>query len=85
MDAAVSVRNLTKRFTGVTALSEVSFDVPRGALFGLLGPNGAGKTTTLKILMGLIRPSGGEASILGHGVGESEFRKHVGFLPENPW
>jgi ABC-2 type transport system ATP-binding protein len=66
-------------------LHGISFKVFEGEIFGFVGPNGAGKTTTLKILMGLIRPSGGEASILGHGVGESEFRKHVGFLPENPY
>jgi ABC-2 type transport system ATP-binding protein len=59
--------------------------VREGEIFGFVGPNGAGKTTTLKILMGLIRPSAGAASILGHDVGETSFRRHVGFLPENPY
>ncbi len=66
-------------------LHGISFAVRRGEIFGFVGPNGAGKTTTLKILMGLIHPQGGEASILGHDIHESEFRRHVGFLPENPY
>jgi len=66
-------------------LHGISFGVQRGEVFGFVGPNGAGKTTTLKVLMGLIRPSGGNASILGHDVRETEFRRHVGFLPENPY
>ena len=66
-------------------LHGISFDVRRGEIFGFVGPNGAGKTTTLKILMGLIRATGGKAAILGNDVGERGFRKHVGFLPENPY
>ena len=66
-------------------LEGISFRVQEGEIFGFVGPNGAGKTTTLKVLMGLIRPSGGTARILGHDVRETEFRRHVGFLPENPY
>ncbi len=66
-------------------LHGISFKVRRGEIFGFVGPNGAGKTTTLKVLMGLIHASGGRASILGHDIGESAYRRHVGFLPENPW
>ncbi|MEN8185254.1 MAG: ABC transporter ATP-binding protein [Myxococcota bacterium] len=66
-------------------LHGISFDVREGEIFGFIGPNGAGKTTTLKVLMGLIRPSGGHARILGHDVSETAFRRHVGFLPENPY
>ena len=66
-------------------LHGIGFGVRQGEIFGFVGPNGAGKTTTLKILMGLIHPTAGRASILGHDVRESEFRRHVGFLPENPW
>jgi ABC-2 type transport system ATP-binding protein len=66
-------------------LHGISLDVREGDIFGFIGPNGAGKTTTLKVLMGLIRPSSGHARILGHDVRETAFRRHVGFLPENPY
>lgn len=66
-------------------LHGVTFEVLDNEIFGFVGPNGAGKTTTLKILMGLIRPTEGSASILGCDVEESEFRRQIGFLPENPY
>jgi ABC-2 type transport system ATP-binding protein len=66
-------------------LHGISFRVREGEIFGFVGPNGAGKTTTLKVLMGLIRPSAGRASILGRDVAETEARRNVGFLPENPY
>ena len=66
-------------------LHGISFNVERGEIFGFVGPNGAGKTTTLKILMGLISATSGVATILGNDVGERDFRKHIGFLPENPY
>jgi ABC-2 type transport system ATP-binding protein len=87
----VAVRDVVKDFRpgfGVRkkrVLHGISFEVQRGELFGFVGPNGAGKTTTLKILLGLIRASGGDASILGHRVRETAFRREVGFLPENPY
>ena len=87
----VRVRDVVKDFRpgfGVRkkrVLHGISFDVHEGEIFGFVGPNGAGKTTTLKVLMGLIRATAGEASILGHDVSETEFRRHVGFLPENPY
>jgi ABC-2 type transport system ATP-binding protein len=66
-------------------LHGISFRVREGEIFGFVGPNGAGKTTTLKVLMGLIRATHGSASILGRDVRETAFRRHVGFLPENPY
>jgi ABC-2 type transport system ATP-binding protein len=66
-------------------LDGISFQVREGEIFGFVGPNGAGKTTTLKVLMGLIRASEGDAWILGCPVREREFRRHIGFLPENPY
>jgi len=66
-------------------LHGLSFQVPAGQIFGFVGPNGAGKTTTLKVLMGLVRPTAGSASILGCNVRTTESRRHVGFLPENPY
>ena len=87
----VSVRDVIKDFRpgfGVRkkrVLHGIGFEVQPGELFGFVGPNGAGKTTTLKILLGLIRATSGEASILGHRVRETAFRREVGFLPENPY
>ncbi len=66
-------------------LHGISFRVREGEIFGFVGPNGAGKTTTLKILMGLIRISGGRAQVLGQDVSQIGFRRHIGFLPENPY
>ncbi|NLV96889.1 MAG: ABC transporter ATP-binding protein [Desulfovibrionales bacterium] len=65
-DIAVSCRNLTKRFGSFTATDKVSFAVRQGEIFGLLGPNGAGKSTTFKMLCGLLKPSAGEAQVVGH-------------------
>ncbi len=64
-DIAVSCRNLTKRFGDFTATDNVSFEVQKGEIFGLLGPNGAGKSTTFKMLCGLLKPTEGEAHVVG--------------------
>jgi ABC-2 type transport system ATP-binding protein len=61
----VSVRGLSKRYGGVTAVDHLTFDVPTGEVTGFLGPNGAGKTTTLRMLLGLVQPTAGEALIGG--------------------
>ena len=66
-------------------LDGISFRVREREIFGFIGPNGAGKTTTLKVLMGLIRATSGQASILGHDVSEVAFRRQIGFLPEQPY
>ena len=90
-DAVVEVLDLIKDYRPGFGLRRkrvlhgVSFSVQRGEIYGFVGPNGAGKTTTLKALMGLIRPSGGQARILGCDVSENDFREHIGFLPENPY
>ena len=89
--SSVEVEDLVKDFRPGLGLRPkrvlhgVSFSVAPGEIFGFVGPNGAGKTTTLKVLMGLIRASGGGARVLGHDVRETEFRRHVGFLPEAPY
>src|SRR3546814_4535466 len=64
-DVAVSCRDLTKRFGDFTATDMVSFEVRKGEIFGLLGPNGAGKSTTFKMLCGLLKPTSGEAQVVG--------------------
>jgi len=68
-----------------TALKPLTLTVPEGEVFGYLGPNGAGKTTTLKLLMGLIFPSGGSATILGFDWRDPRVKAHIGFLPEQPY
>ncbi|MCC6608362.1 MAG: ABC transporter ATP-binding protein [Burkholderiales bacterium] len=65
-EVAVSCRKLTKRFGDFTATDSVSFEVQKGEIFGLLGPNGAGKSTTFKMLCGLLKPTAGEAHVVGH-------------------
>ncbi|AXL13484.1 ATP-binding cassette domain-containing protein [Microbacterium foliorum] len=64
-DNAIEVRELTKKYGYVTAVQDLSFTVPRGAIVGLLGPNGAGKSTTLRTIVGLLRPTSGTATIDG--------------------
>lgn len=76
------VGNLRRRH--LLALHALSVTVEPGQVFGLLGPNGAGKSTTIKILLNLIRPTSGSATIFGHRPSETEGRRQVGFLPENP-
>jgi ABC-2 type transport system ATP-binding protein len=82
---AVAVDRLTKRFGSRVAVDEVSFSVPRGTVAGLIGPNGAGKTTILAMLLGLVRPSGGSATVLGSPVTRrTEYLSRVGALIEGP-
>jgi ABC-type multidrug transport system ATPase subunit len=64
-DVAISAVGLDKRFGNKQAVDGATFSVPRGCVFGFLGPNGAGKTTVLRLLLGLVRPDGGEARVLG--------------------
>jgi ABC-2 type transport system ATP-binding protein len=67
------------------ALKPLTFSVTDGEIFGYLGPNGAGKTTTLRLLMGLVDPSGGSFTILGGSVEDPAIRAQIGFLPEQPY
>src|SRR5690606_38053838 len=66
------------------ALDGLDLHVSTGEVFGFLGPNGAGKTTTLKLLMQLIFPTAGTATILGRPAGDVDVRRRIGYLPENP-
>lgn len=82
-DAIIQARDLTKSYGRHRGIEDVTFDVHRGEVFGFLGPNGAGKTTTIRILMDLIRPTGGGAWIFGLDVGAGglDIRRRVGYLP----
>jgi ABC-2 type transport system ATP-binding protein len=82
----VETRGLTKTYKGVQALQDLNLVVQRNSIFGFLGPNGAGKTTTIKLLLGLIRPTAGTASVFGLDIiGASvDIRARVGYLPQEP-
>lgn len=81
----ISLQKLSKRFGAQLAVDALSFDVPAGQIVGFLGPNGAGKTTTLKMLTGMIEPSGGAATICGFDLVRDtiEVKRRVGFVPES--
>ena len=90
-DLAIDVHDLKKTYRTpftrkkVEALRGVTFGVERGHIFGFVGPNGAGKTTTIRTLMGLIRPTAGTATLLGHALPSRAARRKIGFLPESPY
>jgi ABC-2 type transport system ATP-binding protein len=82
---AVETSDLTKYYTHgkVKALEDVSLNLEPGMIFSLLGPNGAGKTTFIKILLGIVFPTRGEASLLGESISDYKNRKRLGYLAEN--
>ncbi|GHU41314.1 ABC transporter [Clostridia bacterium] len=82
--ALVECRNLTKNYGKKTALSDVNLRIEGGGLIGLLGPNGSGKTTLIKILTGLLTPTGGEVLIKGNPVGV-ESKKVISYLPDHTY
>ena len=82
----LELRNVTKRFTGVLAVDDVSFAARRGEVTGYLGPNGSGKSTTMKMIMGLIEPSSGEIRFEGEPVRHDPIahKQRTGYVPEEP-
>ena len=82
MRNALAVRGLEKRYGSVVALKGVDLDVGEGELFGLLGPNGAGKSTLVKIAVGLVRPTRGDAEVAGARAGSRDARAALGYLAE---
>ena len=82
----IEARSLTRRFGSFTAVDDVSFTVPDGALLALLGPNGAGKTTTVRMLSGLIAPSVGDAIVSGFDVraNPAAVRARAGLVTDAP-
>jgi ABC-2 type transport system ATP-binding protein len=80
---AIATSGLRKAFGSRVALHDLTLTVQPGEVFGFLGPNGAGKTTAMKILLGLVRPTGGEALVFGRPPAEPAARRRVGYLPEH--
>jgi ABC-2 type transport system ATP-binding protein len=83
-DKAIEAIQLTKKFGDFTAVNQVSFEIPRGEIFGLLGPNGAGKTTTVRMLCGILEPTAGEARVLGYDVAQhtEEIKQRIGYMSQ---
>src|SRR5438132_1363083 len=90
MEIAIRTENLSKTFRvgflarKLKAVEDLSLQVQRAEIFGLLGPNGAGKTTTIKMLLGFVRPTRGQAWVAGQLAGSLAARRKLGYLPENP-
>ncbi len=89
--SAIQTRQLTKVYPGfwksqqVLALWQLNLQVLQGEIFGLLGPNGSGKTTTIKLLLGLINPTAGDALVMGQRAGDQNTRRRIGYLPEESY
>ena len=83
-DPAVTVRGLERRFGSFVAVNRVSFDVAKGEIFGFLGPNGSGKSTTIRMLTGILAPSGGSGTVAGFDVrNEAEkIKAHIGYMSQ---
>ncbi len=81
---AIEVHGLTKKFGDFTAVNNISFSVPRGEIFGFLGPNGAGKTTTIRMLLGLLTPTSGSATVIGFDVVKQAeaMRRRIGYMSQ---
>ena len=83
-EPAVVVNNLTRKFGHFTAVDGLTFNIPRGEIFGLLGPNGAGKTTTIRMLCGILQPTSGNATVLGYDVTTrpEEVKQRIGYMSQ---
>jgi ABC-2 type transport system ATP-binding protein len=81
---AVRVHELERRFGAFVAVNKVSFEVQAGEIFGFLGPNGAGKSTTIRMLCGILRPSGGEGTVVGYDIRTQteEIKAHIGYMSQ---
>ena len=87
MDNIIETENLTKRYGGVPVVRDVTLAVPQGSVYGFIGPNGAGKSTTMKMLLGLVKPSGGSVRLLGREMNAENrlaLLRQTGSLIESP-
>jgi ABC-2 type transport system ATP-binding protein len=83
-EPVIETRGLSKAYGAVKALDDFSLTIPRGGVYGVLGPNGAGKSTLFRILLGLIRPTAGEARVMGGPVGDVDAMRRMGSMIETP-
>ncbi len=83
----ISMVDLRKAYGSLVAVNQLNLHIAAGEFFGFLGPNGAGKTTTIKMLVGLLKPSGGSATIAGYDIQRSpqEAKRQIGFIPDRPF
>lgn len=84
MSAVIETRRLTKTYGTVKALDGLSLTIPKGGVYGVLGPNGAGKSTLFRILLGLIRPTDGDATVMGGTIGDPRAMRQMGSMIETP-
>ena len=84
MDYAISINNLTKKFGSFTAVNGISFDIPKGKIFGFLGPNGSGKSTTIRMICGVLRPTSGEGKVLGYDLikDTERIKQNIGYMSQ---
>jgi len=82
----LEARALTKRYQTITAVNNVSFEIRPGEILGYLGPNGSGKSTTINMVVGLLEPTEGSMTLMGHGLTSQpeEYKRHIGYVPEEP-
>lgn len=83
-EKSMEATHLTQKFGDFTAVDDVSFDIPKGEIFGLLGPNGAGKTTTIRMLCGILTPTSGKAQVMGFDVARQaeEVKQRIGYMSQ---
>lgn len=83
-EPVITARNLTRRFGDFTAVDQISFDVHAGEIFGFLGANGAGKTTAMKMLIGILSPSGGQATVAGYDISSQTemVKRNIGYMSQ---
>ncbi len=82
-EPVIQTHALTKRFGRITAVNELDFQVEQGQTYGILGPNGSGKTTLIRLLLGILSPTSGEATVLGQTVPNRQTRARIGYMPQS--
>jgi ABC-2 type transport system ATP-binding protein len=84
MECAISIKGLTKKFGDFTAVDNLSFNIPKGKIFGFLGPNGSGKSTTIRMICGVLRPTSGEGKVLGYDLVKDteKIKQNIGYMSQ---